>query len=372
VSRVNASQSPKTVKCDTTRNTLTIHCLIVQTISGVSSASPLTLAKWTAPFTRLLTYHHLGISLLRTYSPWHLCTLCLFFADSLIRYSFFADQDLHTIYNSVGYDPETDQSASPNQTSIPDADLLNPIYLAFAGRIPSSFESAGSTLNEDPGIFASSEPGMPNYAEFVLRCSLTTYEVEYSWVNRSIENVSFSISPNGTLLEIFHGSQFYFQVTGGDHDLQDYLQQAALQNTSNTFASAFANLYSTKILSTIGAYATGQTTLQEQTRTRLLVAKVQVSALGALVGCSLAYTVLGIGLAITAYRVSSIDVRDIAAQLSLPGLTAAAFGEKNVYASEHGGARSGAVFNEKLTRRETSRVVVDGSPRDGYNFRVYV
>lgn len=234
------------------------------------------------------------------------------------------------------------------------------------------FESAGSTLNEDPGIFASSEPGAPNYAEFVLRCSLTTYEVEYSWVNGSIEDVSLSTSPNGTLLEIFHGSQPYIQVTGGDHDLQDYLQQAAFQNTSNAFAIAFANLYSIKILSTIGAYAAGQTALQEQTRTRLLVAKVQVSALGALVGCSLAYTVLGIGLAISAYRASSTDVRNIAAQLSLPGLTAAAFGEKKVYASEYGKASSGAVFNEKLTRRETSRVVVDGSPHHGYDFRVYV
>jgi hypothetical protein len=313
----------------------------------------------------------LGISLLRTYSQWRLYTPCLF-ADNLIRYSFFADQDLQTIYNSVGYDPETDQPNSPNQTSIPDVDLLNPIYLAFAGRIPPSFESAGSTLNEDPGFFASSTPDEPNYAEFVLRCSLTTYKVEYSWVNGSIEVVSLSASPNGTLLEIFHGSQFYFQVTGGDHDLQDYMQQAALQNTTNTFATTFANLYSTKILSTIGAYAMGQTTLQEQTRTPLLVAKVRVSALGALVGCSLAYTVLGIGLAISAYRVSSTDVSDIAAQLSLPGLTAAAFGEKQIYASEYGGARSGAVFNEKLIRRETSRVVVDGSPQRGYDFRVYV
>jgi hypothetical protein len=234
------------------------------------------------------------------------------------------------------------------------------------------FESAGSTLNDDPGIFASSAPGAPNYAEFVLRCSLTTYEVEYSWVNGSIEDVSLSTSPNGTLLEIFHGSQPYIQVTGGDHDLQDFLQQAALQNTSNTFAIAFANLYSIKILSTIGAYAAGQTALQEQTRTRLLVAKVQLSALGALVGCSLAYTVLGIGLTISAYRASSTDVRNIAAQLSLPGLTAAAFGEKKVYASEYGKAGSGAVFNEKLTRRETSRVVVDGSPGYGYDFRVYV
>jgi hypothetical protein len=294
-----------------------------------------------------------------------------FLLTVFVRYSFFADQDLHTIYNSVGYDTETDQPTSPNQTSIPDVDLLNPIYLAFAGRIPALFESAGSTLNEDPGIFASSEPGAPNYADFVLRCSLTTYEVEYSWVNGSIEDVSLSTSPNGTLLEIFHGSQSYIQVTGGDHDLQDYLQQAALQNTSNTFATAFANLYSTKILSTIGAYATGQTALQEQTRTRLLVAKVQVSALGALVGCSLAYTVLGIGLAISASRASSTDVRDIAAQLSLPGLTAAAFGKK-AYVSEYGRASNGAVFNEKLTRRETSRVVVDGSPQHGYEFRVYV
>jgi len=44
-------------------------------------------------------------------------------------------------------------------------------------------------------------------------------------------------------------------------------------------------------------------------RTPLLVAKVPKAALGALISCSLAYTILGLGLGIAAYRASATDVR---------------------------------------------------------------
>jgi len=295
----------------------------------------------------------------------------------LNRYAFFSDPDLKTIYNSVGYDPKTGQSTLavsppeiPKDTSIPDAKLLNPIYFALAGRFAFSAESAGSTLNMDPEMFV--DLSSRTYADFVVRCSLRTYEVEYTWVQGSVQQASFVPSANGTLLEIFHGSQLYLSVNGMSFDLQDYVLQAALQNTSDNFARTWANLYSTKILSNIGGFSTSRTTIQEQTRNVLQVAKVQVSALAALVACSLAYTVLGIVLGIGAYRASAIDVQDIAAQLSLPGLTATAFGGERTTPIAEGSPGDSPVFREKQRRRETRRVVIDGSPSNGYEFRAWV
>jgi hypothetical protein len=292
-----------------------------------------------------------------------------------LQYAFFVDESLNTVYNSVGYDPKTYQSTLADTpdvySALPDADLINPIQFAMAGRFSFSAELAGLPLNSDPGIFVDPDNSRP-WADFVLQCSLTSYEVDYTWVQGSVQNASFVPTSNGSLLEIFHGSQFYISINDGGFDLQDYMLQAALQNTSEQFAKTWANLYSTKILSTMGAYSSSRGTALEQSRTQLLVAKVQISALAALVACSLAYTALGIALGISACRASAIDVRDVAAQLSLPGLTAAAFGGKAGPPGAEGSQVHGTAFGERLVREETRRVAVDGSPDTGYDFRVWL
>ena len=173
---------------------------------------------------------------------------------------------------------------------------------------------------------------------------------------------------------MFHGAQFYVTVSGGGFDLQDYLLQAAIQPTSTLFAHKWANLYSAKILSQIGGFTSPRRTVFEQRRTPLLVAKVPVSALATLIAFALAYTVLGICLGFAAYRASAVDVRDIAAQLTLPGLAFAAFGEKRSRSmtDEHGQAvqTGAAIFKEKQMDKESRRVVIDGNPEDGFEFRV--
>ena len=284
-----------------------------------------------------------------------------------LQYGFFSDSGLNTPYNSEGYDPGNDQPTLP---PLPDAKLINPIYLGIAGRFSGSDQSVSNNMTNDSGLFQTNETA---FIDFALRCPFTAYDVSYTWANGEIHDLSFVPSPNGSMLELYHGTQFYITVSGGDYRLQDFLFQAAMQNTSEELASKWASLYSTKVLSTIGAYTTPRTDLQEQQRTQLLVAKVPKAALGALIACSLAYTILGLGLGIAAYRASATDVRDLAAQLSLAGLTAAAFDDKHSFTSERGEVtKGGAVFNEKLNRRETRRVLIDGSPERGYEFRVWV
>jgi hypothetical protein len=283
-----------------------------------------------------------------------------------LQYGFFTDSTLTTPYNSEGYDPETDQPTLP---PLPDTKLINPIYLGIAGRFSVLAQSAGSSLSNDSGVFQTNET---NYFDFALGCPIMAYDVNYTWANGEIQDVSFLPSPNGSMLEIYHGTQFYVTLSGGDYQLQDFLVQAAMQNTSDALAYEWASLYSTKVLSTIGAYTTSRMDLQEQQRNPILVAKVPKAALGALITCSLAYAFLGLGLGIAAYRASATDVRDLAAQLSLAGLTAAAFDDKHSFTLQREATKNSVVFNEKLNRRETKRVLIDGNPERGYEFRVWV
>jgi hypothetical protein len=283
-----------------------------------------------------------------------------------LQYGFFTDSNLSTPYNPEGYDPETVQPTLP---PLPDTKLVNPIYLGLAGRFSMLAQSAGSSLSNDSGVFQTNET---TYIDFALRCPIMAYDVNYTWANGEIQNLAFVPSPNGSMLEIYHGVQFYVTVSGGDYQLQDFLVQAAMQNTSNELAYEWASLYSTKVLSTIGAYTTPRMDLQEQQRNSILVAKVPKAALGALIACSLAYTLLGLGLGIAAYKASATDVRDLAAQLSLAGLTAAAFDDKHSFTLQREATKNGVVFNEKQNRRETKRVLIDGNPERGYEFRVWV
>ena len=289
-----------------------------------------------------------------------------------LQYGFFTDKTLNTPYNPEGYDPATDQPSLP---PLSDDELINPIYLGIAARFGEAVTTEVNDFTHDNAIHYS----QGGFFDFALSCPFTSYDVNYTWVNGEIQNVTFFQTDNGTVLELFHAKQLYITVAGGDFDLQDYLQQAAMLSNGVGLARTWSNLYSTKVLATVGGYTTARTDMQEQRREALLVAKVPVPALAALLACSLTFTVLGLGLAVAAHRVSATDVRDIAAQLSLAGLTAAAFGERDremeAAADQGRGGRGDGgpvVFNEKLTRKETRRVTVDGSVQSGYNFRVLV
>lgn len=263
-----------------------------------------------------------------------------------LEYAFFNDSQLTLPYNSVGYN-SSGATAFPPLT---DEELINPIYSAFAARIGWNYESPGNTLNKDKEIFLPVK-GL-QFSDFVFNCTLTSYDVNLTFVNGSIRAMEFTPMKNGSLLEIFHGSQFYSEFETSAPDLQDYLNQVALQNTTDALARAWGNLYSQKIVSTIGGYMSPRLNLEEQQRRTILVASVSKAALGALIACSLAYTVLGIVLCVIALRSSAEEVRDLAAQISLAGLVATAFGDQNSVPSSAGTGGSTRIFDRKFTRQE--------------------
>ena len=290
-----------------------------------------------------------------------------------LQWAYFTDANMSTIYNPESWSPETNQ---PDQDHIwADDQLINPYYTATAARITAnSFTDTSNITTSEPDVF-NSENG---YLDLIITCSVTSYSVNYTWYKSSVRNVTTAPTNNGTILELFHGTQYYNTVSGGGVDLQQYLVDSSISgNDTASFLSTWGNLNSIKVLALIGAYLTPRTNLEEQSRRALLVAKVPKAALGALIGCSLAYTVLGIGLVIAAYRVSRDNVRLIAEQLSLAGLTNMAFGEgKNrspsTTSSPGGGNDSRSRFEDgdyftRLPRRETRRVRISGT-----DFRVWV
>lgn len=272
-----------------------------------------------------------------------------------LQYGHYTDPQLTQSYNTGAFNPSTD-ALDLSGTCVPDAELINPVYLGVAGR------TSAQTLGGDPGVMEGQEG---TYVDFVLSCSYTTYEVNYTWFNGTIQDVSFAQSPNGTLAEIYHGSQMYSTNTGGDHDLELNIMQAAQQASGSDFIREWGNSYSVKVLSTIAAYSTGRSSMQEQERTSFLIAKVPALPLWAIMACSLAYVVLGFALGFAAFKSSTSNVQDLAARLSLAGLTAAAFEERD------GTGRHERIINDAdhaFSKQEdgTRRVGVEGLARTGY------
>ncbi len=279
-----------------------------------------------------------------------------------LQYGYYWDSKLSKPYDTGIYNASSGVMLN-EAIVLPDAELINPVYVGFAGRFDSIYQSASQNLSaEDPTGLLN---GLDTYVDFVLSCSYTTYDVDYTWVNGSIQDTSYAPSPNGSLAEMYHGAQMYTMLGGGAHDLVINMQQAAQQDTVADFLQEWSNLYSLKVLSNIGAYTSARPNLQEQLRETMLVARVPKAALWALIACSLTYVVLAFALGFAALSSSSANARDLAARLSLPGLTAAAFEEK-----DGTGTHTPIITNADSTFSKaedgTRRVGVEGLAHTGY------
>ena len=205
--------------------------------------------------------------------------------------------------------------------------------------------------------------------DFLLDCAVVSYDVSYTWVEGSLQNMHATKTTNGSVLEIFHGSLVYSTVSNGESDLQSFLGQSVLAgNTTDSFLQEFGALYSTKVLAVIGGYSSSRTSLAEQQREHMLVTKVPIPALAVLVAWSLVYTVLGLVVAIQAYRAARGNIRNIAAKLSLLGLSQAAFGD------QHAGTSSGSTASKedvnRALKQELRRIHIHGSAQQGFEFGV--
>jgi hypothetical protein len=345
-----------------------------------------------------------------------------------LMYSFFNASDLRTVYNTPGYNDSG--QLDPEILPFTDSELVNPFYVALAIRLPLASFPPDSAMMSSDLTFVHPEN---TYADFLLSCAVKSYDVEYSFVRGAVKAEDMIANPHtdGKLLEIFHGSLLYNSVGNQGYDIQDFLAQSALApnpdggSTTNTdsFTSSFATLYSTKVLAKIGAYTVPKDAIRTQDRKFMLVAKVPKAALIVLVVLSFMYPVIGLALACRAVSVTGgwgwkrrqsdteskswvrppvsgsnhgkqledgEGVLEIASQLSLAGLAAAAFGEKLDLSESDGGSlrRLSRIGSEKRgislggsgsgkskTKTQVSearRVVVSGDGVRGWGFKVWV
>ena len=287
-----------------------------------------------------------------------------------LQFAFFTNDNLSTIYNPEAWNPDT--NIPDMQNGLPDALLLNPIQVAFAVQAYTSLFSAGSEMLTSDSVFKNSE----NIAAFIVSCSITTYEVDYVWHRSLLRSAKATKSPNGTLLEVFHGNQVYSTIAGG-FDLQSNLVSASLAGPKiSDYLGKWQDLYSVKVLSHIGGHLSSQVTAQEQHREQILVAQVPKSTLGALIGSSLLYSLVGLVLVIMTYRARNARTSAIADQLSLAGLTNMAFGDGKE--KDHSGNATPYTAVSKTTggtnlltvnttQKESRRVRIDGT-----EFQVWV
>ena len=283
--------------------------------------------------------------------------------SSDLQYAFFKDSALQQPYNPVGYSTARESSGTFESQGVPNDELVNPMYVGIASRFDYGDQAAGVDLPKQRGFHPVADETV---TDFVLSCEVRSYDTDYIWNNGAIAQVTPTLGQNGSVLEIYQGALSYFGSDSTPYDLQIFLLQSALSFTPEQFETTWADLYSVKVMSGIGPYTSSRTNVQEQTRTVLLVAKVPKPALGALIACSLAYTVLGVILGLTALRAASLNIRELATQLSLPAIASAAFDEKGASALHSSvDLQSGLTSDSASACSETRRVIVDASGGKG-------
>ncbi|ETN43070.1 uncharacterized protein HMPREF1541_02228 [Cyphellophora europaea CBS 101466] len=239
--------------------------------------------------------------------------------DRNFQYAYFADSDLNEPYNSIGGTPGLNTD-STGEGALPENSLLRRYHLAVAGLVPVQRNADGRNLLSDPAALAIGD----SLIAYTLNCSVTAYEVNYTWFGNNIQELSRVETTNGSILELAHGMQ-----ASGMPSLSQAQSMASLTSSMSAFARTYANLHSQDTVALIASAMSPRGNLQEATTIDMLVAKVPLWSLVALLASNLAFIIFASVLAARALLHNSPETRDMVAKLSVEGLTATAFEDRN-------------------------------------------
>lgn len=216
-------------------------------------------------------------------------------------------------------------------TFFKDADLNRPIgynYSEFGN--PFYFGAAAllSTLGTTPGLGESSSIGNDpeivrpvhgGYA-WVLGCSLTVYDLEYTWVNQVLASSTLK-SSNTSIAAIFGAA---FSGTWAS----SYLTNAATISTFSNDSSNLANKFSIQVSQIASAMTAGimidQPSHAQQQRDSILATRLPKAPLFTLLALNLLYPFMGLVVALYVIFFSRYkETRDVQARLSVAGLVSA-------------------------------------------------
>lgn len=276
-----------------------------------------------------------------------------------LTYGYFS-HDLVNPYNSLGGDLESGLLSDPEKM-VADSDLLNPIGLAVATVIQTVLGPAGDALRQDPDM----APYARRTSLIALNCSFATYDVEYDFVNGTVQDVTSQPMKNGTVAEVFHATANQFSM----HYISAF-KVASLQNNATSLAHVFANQHSQVALSVIGSVTSPIPNVLGLRAENRIVARVSRAALWSLVIANLLFVVLGLFLGAVAIRVSSRSLRDLTAKLSVEGMTALALEESST--QRYGTVTSaGELFAERFEGNRCRRVGARPNASGGYDIEFF-
>jgi hypothetical protein len=235
--------------------------------------------------------------------------------------------DRHAFQGSV-FGTYISQVLEPDGFNLP-----NPYVLGLATSIPGQLDK--SELLNDPNI-------VPDVGQngFVMMCTTSVWDLTYSSSNNSMTITDAKLSDLDTSQTVAAPVTISTQSVQGfiESDLSIALFSSSTVNEMvSTFATSFSHLtlaFAAPSFDPIPATSVSSSTTA-------IVACVPVAPLWALIGVAATYILLGFVLTITALHLSRVDnVRSAQAQLSVVGLTAAAFEDAPSSRPDEKGVRS--------------------------------
>jgi hypothetical protein len=208
--------------------------------------------------------------------------------------------------------------------ALPNSKLINPVHVGIAARLPLTSQSPDADFDGSPGFFTVDNDN--GWYSFVLSCSYEILEVDYIWSNESIRDVKTKPAPGGIIAEIYHGCHVPKQVTQLDLNLQDAMVQAAMEDNAEKLLKRWSDLYSSQVMSVVGAFLVPAPSLLEQVHESILVTEVAIPPLVLLIAAGLGYASFGIRVFISAWLATRADIADFP---SIQGLADFAFRSPN-------------------------------------------
>lgn len=220
--------------------------------------------------------------------------------SSYLQFGFFSDPNLSVPYNPVNFNVSVPGWATlfgaASDGPCPAGDqLLTTVYMGTAGRFSQLSSQAGVNLSQDSGLLSIDELAY----DFMFGCEFSAFDVEYTWARGEVR--SFTLTPsNSSLLTMYVGAMQYYQQAPTQEDAFYDVNTMALEGNSTAMADTWARLFSTRVLSIIGAYTDPRVNLAEQERKDVFIARIHIGSLIFIVSCGAAYVILVSALTISA------------------------------------------------------------------------
>ena len=194
----------------------------------------------------------------------------------------------------------------------------NPYYFALAASQNPELGAVNQELIEDREIMKSTHGA----TVFVLSCSATVYDMEYSNVNGSVTRWVRSQS-NSSVANILQSVQA--QTPIADIYLQQAASLAMFSNTSAELAESFAQAYGRIAMSMATGAFQSTPGLEAQKRSSIIAARIPFAPLFALIVANLLLVILGVILTALAVLSAHGDAAEAQARLSVQAIVAQVF-----------------------------------------------